>query len=115
MYANDERTRQMTTARKNKLRNLEKEQDSPDRAKPKARSEPEPNPISTPPVNDAPKKQMLQILYRKTKIKYDVKTKKHIIIQNPNMSQKDEEEDQQTHLLKQKRVEIPNMTPNGAS
>ena len=36
----DERTRQMITARKNKLRNQAKEQESPERAKPKARSEP---------------------------------------------------------------------------
>ena len=36
----DERTRQMITARKNKLRNQAKEQESPERAKPKAKSEP---------------------------------------------------------------------------
>ena len=52
MAANDERTRHIITARKNKLRNQEKEQDSPDRAKPKAKSDPKP--IPTPPVNDAP-------------------------------------------------------------
>ena len=36
----DARTRQMITARKNQLRNQAKEQESPERAKPKARSEP---------------------------------------------------------------------------
>ena len=40
MAANDERTRQRITAHKNQLRNQEKEQGSPDRAKPKAKSEP---------------------------------------------------------------------------
>ena len=60
MAANDERTRQMMTAHKNQLRN--QEQESPDRAKPKAKSEPKPNPISTldivesPAVNEAQKK-----------------------------------------------------------
>ena len=39
MAADDERTRQRITAHKNKLRNQAK-QDSPDRAKPKAKSEP---------------------------------------------------------------------------
>ena len=40
MAANDERTRQRITAHKNKIRNQEKEQDPPDRAKPTAKSEP---------------------------------------------------------------------------
>ena len=40
MAANDERTRQRITAHKNQLRNQDKEQDSPDRAKPKAKSQP---------------------------------------------------------------------------
>ena len=40
MAAKDERTRQRITAHKNQLRNQEKEQDSPERAKPKAKSEP---------------------------------------------------------------------------
>ena len=61
MAANDGRTRQMITARKNQSRNQGKEQESPDRAKPKAKSEPF-KPISTldnvesPAVKDAPKK-----------------------------------------------------------
>ena len=42
MAANGERTKQRITAHKNKLRNNEKEQDSPDRAKPKAKSAPNP-------------------------------------------------------------------------
>ena len=79
MAANDERTRQMITARKDQLRNQEKEQESPDRAKPKAKSEPF-KPISTlgnvesPAVKDAPpQKQMLRTLYKKNQIKYKVK------------------------------------------
>ena len=40
MAANNERTRQRITAHKNQLRNKEQEKDSPDRAKPKAKSEP---------------------------------------------------------------------------
>ena len=40
MASNDERTRQMITARKNQLRNQEKEQETPKRANPKAKSEP---------------------------------------------------------------------------
>ena len=40
MAANGERTRQRIAAHKNQLRNHEKEQDSPYRAKPKAKSEP---------------------------------------------------------------------------
>ena len=56
---------------------------------------------------------MLRILHRKNQYQTLSFFKKHMLIQNPNMSQKDEEEDHQTHLLKQTRVEIPNMTPNG--
>ena len=41
----DARTRQMITARKNQLRNQAKEQESPERAKPKAKSEPQPTSI----------------------------------------------------------------------
>ena len=49
----DERTRQMITARKNKLRNQAKEQESPERAKPKARSEPQPTSnVEKPAVED---------------------------------------------------------------
>ena len=68
MAANGERTRQRITAL-NELRNQEKEQDSPDRAKPKAKSEPKPNPIfkiTGPLVMEtphAPKKHILRILY----------------------------------------------------
>ena len=40
-----ERTRQMITARKNRLRNQATEQESPERAKPKAKSEPRPTSI----------------------------------------------------------------------
>ena len=40
MASNDEGTRQMITARKNQLRNQEKEQETPKRANPKAKSEP---------------------------------------------------------------------------
>ena len=42
MAPNDERTRQMITARKNQLRNQGKEQETPKRANPKAKSEPKP-------------------------------------------------------------------------
>ena len=38
----DARTRQMITARRNQLRNQAKDQDSPGRAKPKAKTEPFP-------------------------------------------------------------------------
>ena len=40
MAPNDERTRQMITARKNQLRNQGKDQETPKRANPKAKSEP---------------------------------------------------------------------------
>ena len=40
MATNDERSRQMITARRNQLRNQEKEQETPIRANPKAKSEP---------------------------------------------------------------------------
>ena len=40
MASNDERTRQMITARRTQLRNQEKEQETPIRANPKAKSEP---------------------------------------------------------------------------
>ena len=40
MASNDERTRQMITARENQLRNQEKEQETQKRANPKAKSEP---------------------------------------------------------------------------
>ena len=72
MSANDERTEQNINTHKNQLRNQEK--DSPERAKPKAKNEPKPNPILkiteppetvTPPVNDAPKQTNVTIVYRK--------------------------------------------------
>ena len=57
MAANDERlngrTRQMITARTNQLRNQAKEQESPNRAKPKANSEPQAaSNVETPAVED---------------------------------------------------------------
>ena len=49
----DARSRQMITARKNQLRNQAKEQESPQRAKPKAKSEPNPKSIvENPAVED---------------------------------------------------------------
>ena len=75
MAAQDERIKQRINAQK-KSRNQEQEKQSPDRAKPKAKSEPnpifkttEPLVMVTPPVNDAPEKHMLRILYRKAKRK----------------------------------------------
>ena len=69
MAADDERTRQMVTARKNQLRNQEKEQESSDRAKPKGKTELEPNTIPAPPVNDAPKKTNVIVFYSENKYK----------------------------------------------
>ena len=49
----DARTRQMITARKNQLRNQAKEQESPGRAKPKAKTEPKPTTnVDNPAVED---------------------------------------------------------------
>ena len=50
MAPNDERSRQTITTLKNQLRNQEKEQETPKRANPKAKSEPKPTTIA---VEDA--------------------------------------------------------------
>ena len=118
MANQEERTKQRITAHKNQLRNQAKKQDSPDRAKPKAKTEPKPNPILkiteplemvTPPVNDAPQKHMLRILYRKTQ-------KEGLLSQIPSLQRNIKKKltlNQIHRLLKQTRVELPDMTPIG--